>query len=175
MILGAFITVLNQTIMSVAIPELISAFNIAATTALWLTTGYMLVNGVFIPLTAYLMQRFTTRELFLSAMLAFLVGSILSSVAPGFELLLIGRLVQAAGAGIIMPLLMNVVLAIFPKEKRGGAIKITHRPHNADPPSKKFAVVFVYPCRTTPSGLILKFTCQISIPFRMQRCTSSLT
>lgn len=124
MILGAFITVLNQTIMSVAIPELITAFNIAATTAQWLTTGYMLVNGVFIPLTAYLMQRFTTRELFLSAMLAFLVGSILSSVAPGFELLLIGRLVQAAGAGIIMPLLMNVVLAIFPEEKRGGAMGI---------------------------------------------------
>ncbi|WP_456094017.1 MFS transporter [Paenibacillus sinensis] len=73
----------------------------------------MLVNGVFIPLTAYLMQRFTTRELFLSAMLAFLAGSILSSVTPGFELLLIGRLVQAAGAGIVMPLLMNVVLRHF--------------------------------------------------------------
>lgn len=84
----------------------------------------MLVNGVFIPLTAYLMQRFTTRELFLSAMLAFLAGSILSGVAPGFEVLLIGRLVQAAGAGIIMPLLMNVVLAIFPEEKRGGAMGI---------------------------------------------------
>lgn len=122
MILGAFIAVLNQTIMSVAIPELITAFNIEATTAQWLTTGYMLVNGVFIPITAYLMQRFTTRELFLSAMLAFLAGSVVSGVAPGFELLLIGRLIQAAGAGIIMPLLMNVVLAIYPQEKRGGAM-----------------------------------------------------
>ncbi|CAH1194585.1 Multidrug export protein EmrB [Paenibacillus auburnensis] len=122
MILGAFITVLNQTIMSVAIPELILSFHIAATTAQWLTTGYMLVNGVFIPVTAYLMQRFTTRELFISAMIAFLVGSVISSVAPGFEVLLIGRLVQAAGAGIIMPLLMNVVLALFPEEKRGGAM-----------------------------------------------------
>ncbi|MFD1776435.1 DHA2 family efflux MFS transporter permease subunit [Paenibacillus rhizophilus] len=122
MILGAFITVLNQTIMSVAIPELITAFDIAATTAQWLTTGYMLVNGVFIPLTAYLMQRFTTRELFLSAMIAFLAGSTISGIAPGFEVLLIGRLIQAAGAGIIMPLLMNVVLALFPEEKRGGAM-----------------------------------------------------
>ncbi|KNZ40721.1 DHA2 family efflux MFS transporter permease subunit [Acetobacterium bakii] len=122
MILGAFIAVLNQTIMSVAIPKLITDFNIATTTAQWLTTGYMLVNGVFIPVTAYLMRRFTTRELFLSAMSTFLVGSIISGVAPGFDVLLIGRLVQAAGAGIIMPLLMNVVLDIFPEEKRGGAM-----------------------------------------------------
>lgn len=122
MILGAFITVLNQTIMSVATPELIKAFDIAATTAQWLTTGYMLANGVFIPMTAYLIQRFTTRELFLSAMIAFLTGSIISGIASGFEVLLIGRLIQAAGAGIIMPLLMNVVLALFPEEKRGGAM-----------------------------------------------------
>ena len=122
MILGAFIAILNQTIMSVAIPKLIINFNIATTTAQWLTTGYMLVNGVFIPLTAYLMQRFTTRELFLTAMITFLIGSIVSGAAPGFEVLLVGRLIQAAGAGIIMPLLMNVVLAIFPVEKRGGAM-----------------------------------------------------
>lgn len=122
MILGAFIAVLNQTIMSVAIPKLITDFNIATTTAGWLTTGYMLVNGVFIPVTAYLMRRFTTRELFLTAMSAFLIGSIVSGVAPGFDVLLAGRLIQAAGAGIIMPLLMNVVLAIFPAEKRGGAM-----------------------------------------------------
>jgi EmrB/QacA subfamily drug resistance transporter len=122
MILGAFIAVLNQTIMSVAIPELITDFNIATTTAGWLTTGYMLVNGVFIPVTAYLMRRFSTRELFLTAMTTFLIGSIVSGTAPGFEVLLAGRLIQAAGAGIIMPLLMNVVLAIFPVEKRGGAM-----------------------------------------------------
>lgn len=97
-------------------------FNIASTTAGWLTTGYMLVNGVFIPVTAYLMQRFTTRELFLTAMSTFLIGSIVSGVAPGFEVLLAGRFIQAAGAGIIIPLLMNVVLAIFPAEKRGGAM-----------------------------------------------------
>ncbi len=122
MILGAFIAVLNQTIMSVPIPKLMIEFNIATTTAGWLTTGYMLVNGVFIPITAYFMQRFTTRKLFISAMSVFLVGSIISGIAPGFEVLLAGRLIQAAGAGIIMPLLMNVVFAIFPAEKRGGAM-----------------------------------------------------
>lgn len=122
MILGAFIAVLNQTIMGVALPPLMVEFNIAASTGQWLTTGYMLVNGVLIPITAFLMQRFTTRELFQASMIIFLIGTIVSAVAPGFELLLTGRLIQAAGAGIIMPLLMNVILTIFPPDKRGAAM-----------------------------------------------------
>lgn len=122
MIVGAFIAVLNQTIMSVALPELMIDFDIAAATAQWLTTGYMLVNGVLIPITAYLMQRFTTRELFQSSMIVFLIGTIVSAAANGFEILLVGRLIQAAGAGIIMPLLMNVILTVFPPDKRGAAM-----------------------------------------------------
>lgn len=122
MILGAFIAVLNQTIMSVALPELMIDFSIEASTAQWLTTGYMLVNGVLIPITAFLMQRFTTRELFQSSMIIFLVGTIVSAVAPNFDILLTGRLIQAAGAGIIMPLLMNVILTVFPPDKRGAAM-----------------------------------------------------
>ncbi|OMF30101.1 MFS transporter [Paenibacillus sp. FSL H8-0548] len=122
MILGAFIAVLNQTIMSVALPELMVDFSIEASTAQWLTTGYMLVNGVLIPITAYLMHRFTTRELFLSSMFIFLVGTIVSAAANDFNILLTGRLIQAAGAGIIMPLLMNVILTVFPPDKRGAAM-----------------------------------------------------
>ncbi|WP_423753696.1 DHA2 family efflux MFS transporter permease subunit [Bacillus cereus] len=122
MIIGAFLATFNQTIMSVAIPELMKDFDINASTAQWLTTGYMLVNGVLIPITAFLMQRFTTRQLFQSSMIIFLVGTIVSAVAANFPVLLTGRLIQAAGAGIIMPLLMNVVLAIFPAEKRGSAM-----------------------------------------------------
>jgi EmrB/QacA subfamily drug resistance transporter len=122
MIIGAFLATFNQTIMSVAIPELMKDFDINASTAQWLTTGYMLVNGVLIPITAFLMQRFTTRQLFQSSMIIFLVGTIVSAVATNFPVLLTGRLVQAVGAGIIMPLLMNVVLAIFPAENRGSAM-----------------------------------------------------
>ncbi|KWX77077.1 DHA2 family efflux MFS transporter permease subunit [Paenibacillus jilunlii] len=144
MILGAFIAVLNQTLMSVATPELMGDFQISAATAQWLTTGYMLVNGVFIPVTAYFMQRFTTRELFLSAMLIFLGGSILAGAAPNFGLLLAGRLIQAAGAGIIMPLLMNVVLAIYPVEKRGGAMGMIG-----------FAIIFAPAIGPTYAGYIL--------------------
>lgn len=122
MILGTFLMTLNQTVMSVATPILMVDFDISASTAQWLTTGYMLVNGVLIPITAYLMRRFTTRELFLTSMLLFLAGTILSALATGFPTLLAGRLVQAAGGGIIMPLLTNVVLSLFPPAKRGAAM-----------------------------------------------------
>ncbi|MBN2983758.1 DHA2 family efflux MFS transporter permease subunit [Cohnella algarum] len=122
MILGAFLATLNQTVMTVAIPELIGEFKIAAATAQWLTTGYMLVNGVLIPITAYLMQRFSTRQLFQASMWIFLVGTIVSALATNFPVLLTGRMIQAAGAGITMPLLMNVILTIFPPEKRGAAM-----------------------------------------------------
>lgn len=122
MILGAFLATLNQTIMSVAAPELMHDFNIAASTVQWLTTGYMLVNGVLIPITAYLMQRFTTRELFQASMIIFLAGTIVSAIATNFPILLTGRMIQAAGAGIIMPLLTNVILTLFPPDKRGAAM-----------------------------------------------------
>ncbi|QKE74133.1 DHA2 family efflux MFS transporter permease subunit [Arthrobacter citreus] len=122
LILGAFLATLNQTLMSVAIPELMVDFHIKAATAQWLTTGYMLVNGVLIPITAYLMLRFTTRQLYQASMIIFLAGTIVSAIATDFPVLLTGRLIQAAGAGIIMPLLTNVILTIFPPEKRGGAM-----------------------------------------------------
>ncbi|MBO9600519.1 MAG: DHA2 family efflux MFS transporter permease subunit, partial [Cohnella sp.] len=113
---------LNQTVMTVAVPELMKDFDITAATAQWLTTGYMLVNGVLVPITAFLMRRFSTRELFQASMLIFLVGTVTSALATGFPVLLTGRLIQAAGAGIIMPLLMTVILTLFPPEKRGAAM-----------------------------------------------------
>ncbi|WP_051758436.1 DHA2 family efflux MFS transporter permease subunit [Rossellomorea vietnamensis] len=122
MILGAFFTIFNQTTMTVALPTIMDVFSIDASTGQWLTTGYMLVNGVLIPVTGFLMQRYTTRQLFLSAMVIFLMGTIVSALAPNFPVLLTGRLIQAASTGIIMPLLMNVVLKLYPPEKRGTAM-----------------------------------------------------
>lgn len=97
MILGAFLATLNQTIMSVATPELMGDFNISAATAQWLTTGYMLVNGVLIPITAYFMQRFSTKQLFQASMFIFLIGTIVSALADNFGTLLTGRMIQADG------------------------------------------------------------------------------
>lgn len=122
MILGAFLTTLNQTIMSVATPELMKDFNIAASTAQWLTTGYLLVNGVLIPITAYFMQRFSTRQLFQASMFIFLLGTVIAAIAQDFPTLLTGRMIQAAGAGIVMPLLSMVILTLFVPEKRGAAM-----------------------------------------------------
>ncbi|WP_019155156.1 DHA2 family efflux MFS transporter permease subunit, partial [Robertmurraya massiliosenegalensis] len=105
-----------------ALPDLMVQFEVSPTTVQWLATGFMLVNGILIPVTAFLMKRFTTRQLFIASMLFLLVGTLLNAIAPNFAILLTGRLVQAAGAGIIMPLLMMVVLVVFPENGRGTAM-----------------------------------------------------
>jgi drug resistance transporter, EmrB/QacA subfamily len=122
MILGAFVALLNQTLMNVALPKMMTDLNITTNTAQWITTGYMLVNGVCIPVTAFLMETFTTRKLFLSAMGLFTIGTLICALSPNFFILMVGRVVQASGAGIIMPLMTNVFLTIFPPEKRGAAM-----------------------------------------------------
>lgn len=122
MILGVFVAILNETLLNVALSKIMDDFGIAPSTAQWLTTGYLLVIGVLIPVTAYLIQRFTTRSLFLGAMGLFTVGTFVAAIAPGIEVLLIGRLLQAAGTGLLFPLLTNVVFSIVPIEKRGSAM-----------------------------------------------------
>lgn len=123
-LLGAFVTILNQTLMNVALPHMMNEFNVSADTVQWLITGYMLINGVLVPISAYLVQTFSSRDLFIFAMGSFGLGSLISALSPSFAVLLTGRLVQAIGAGIIMPLMMNVFLAIFPPESRGKAMGV---------------------------------------------------
>jgi DHA2 family multidrug resistance protein len=122
--LGMFISVLNQTLLNVAIPHLITEFNVTPTDAEWLLTGYMLVNGILIPLSAFLIERFGIRNLFIAAMIFFTGGSFVCGLAPTFSMLLIGRLLQAVGAGILMPLSMTIILSIFPPENRGKGMGI---------------------------------------------------
>lgn len=122
LVFGTFVTVLNQTVVAPAIPSVMGEMSVDAATAQWLTTGFTLVNAIMVPVTAYLIDRFTTRRLFLVAMGIFTVGSILAGWAPSFIVLLLGRLVQAAGAGILMPLVMTVLMLTFPMEKRGQAM-----------------------------------------------------
>ncbi|MCL6454507.1 MAG: DHA2 family efflux MFS transporter permease subunit [Alicyclobacillus sp.] len=119
LIFGAFAAILNQTLLNVAIPHLMTAFNVSADTVQWLSTGYMLTNGILVPITAFLIATFTTRTLFISAMTSFTIGSFICSIAPTFPVMLIGRIVQAAGAGVMMPLMMTVVLNLYPPETRG--------------------------------------------------------
>ncbi len=122
MMLGAFVAILNQTLLNVAIPHIMTDLNVSASTVQWLSTGYMLTNGIFIPITAFLIARLGTRKLFISAVFAFTVGSLICALSTSFSLLMLGRVVQAAGAGVMMPLLMTVFLTIYPPEKRGAAM-----------------------------------------------------
>ncbi|KHD86789.1 DHA2 family efflux MFS transporter permease subunit [Heyndrickxia ginsengihumi] len=124
MMLGALVAFLNQTLINIALPQIMNHLHITAATANWLSTIYMLTNGIVIPITAYLMSRFTTRQLFLASMGLFTIGTLICAVAPGFSVLLIGRVVQAVGAGIIMPLMINVIFILFPPHRRGFAMGI---------------------------------------------------
>jgi len=121
---GAFVAVLNSTLLNIALPSIMGSFGIQASTAQWLTTGYMLVNGIMIPTSAFLVQKFSTRQLFLTAMTLFSLGTIIAGQAHVFPLLLGARMMQASGSAIMMPLLMNVLLTGFPIEKRGQAMGI---------------------------------------------------
>ena len=122
LLIGTFCTVLNQTLLTTAFPALMKAFNISASSVQWLTTGFLLVNGIMIPISAWLINKFSSKRLYLTAMTIFLIGTITCFVAPNFSTLLIGRLIQAAGVGISMPLLQNIMLSIFHPEKRGSAM-----------------------------------------------------
>lgn len=122
LLIGTFCTVLNQTLLTTAFPTLMKAFDISASSVQWLTTGFLLVNGIMIPISAWLINKFSSKRLYITAMIIFLIGTITCFVAPNFSTLLIGRLVQAAGVGISMPLLQNIMLSIFPPEKRGAAM-----------------------------------------------------
>lgn len=119
---GAFIAILNQTLMITAIPPIMEEMHITANSAQWLTTVFMLVNGIMIPISAFLLERFTTRQLFISAMSIFAVGTLVGGIAPNFEILLLGRIIQSGGAGIMLPLMTTVFLMIFPVNKRGAAM-----------------------------------------------------
>src|SRR5699024_3243333 len=79
---------------------------------------FMLVNGIMIPVTAFLIERFTSRQLLLTAMSIFAVGTLLCAIGIDFSMLLIGRVLQAAGAGIMMPLMHTILFLPLPKEKR---------------------------------------------------------
>lgn len=119
---GVFVAILNQTLLATALPHIMEDLDITANTAQWLTTVFMLVNGVMIPITAFLINKYTTRHLFFVAMGLFAAGTIICALAPGFATLMLGRIVQASGAGIMMPLAQTVLFVIFPVEKRGQAM-----------------------------------------------------
>ncbi|MYL59814.1 DHA2 family efflux MFS transporter permease subunit, partial [Virgibacillus halodenitrificans] len=119
LIIGAFFAILNETLLNIALTTLMEEFHISLPTVQWMATGFMLVMGIVIPVSALLLQWFTTRQLFLGTMTVFSIGTAISAMAPSFSILLVGRLIQAVGTGLLMPIIFNVFLLIYPPHKRG--------------------------------------------------------
>ncbi len=119
---GAFAAILNQTLLATAIPHIMEDLNLEANTAQWLQSIFMLVNGIMIPITAFLINKFSTRTLFFTAMSLFGLGTLICGISPNFPLLMTGRILQAAGAGIIMPLMQTILFLVYPRSERGKAM-----------------------------------------------------
>ncbi|HDA1592621.1 TPA: DHA2 family efflux MFS transporter permease subunit [Staphylococcus aureus] len=122
LLFGMFIAILNQTLLNVALPKINTEFNVSASTGQWLMTGFMLVNGILIPITAYLFNKYSYRKLFLVALVLFTIGSLICAISMNFPIMMVGRVLQAIGAGVLMPLGSIVIITIYPPEKRGAAM-----------------------------------------------------
>ncbi|HBC4251800.1 TPA: DHA2 family efflux MFS transporter permease subunit [Staphylococcus aureus] len=122
LLFGMFIAILNQTLLNVTLPKINTEFNISASTGQWLMTGFMLVNGILIPITAYLFNKYSYRKLFLVALVLFTIGSLICAISMNFPIMMVGRVLQAIGAGVLMPLGSIVIITIYPPEKRGAAM-----------------------------------------------------
>ncbi|HLR63323.1 MAG TPA: MDR family MFS transporter [Lentibacillus sp.] len=119
---ASFLSVLTQFLLITAFPKIMHEFAINSTDVQWLTTGYMLTIAVLIPITAYFIDTFKTRNLMMSAMLLFLIGTLICLVAPSFPILLVGRVFQGMGSGIMIPLMQTILFLMYPREKRGFAM-----------------------------------------------------
>ncbi len=125
LLMGGFIALLNETILNVAFPQLIKSLEVPLKTIQWLGTAYMIVIGILVPVTAFLIKTFTTRKLYLTAMTVFLVGTVLCGVSHSFGFLLVSRVLQGVGTGMMLPIMMDSIMEIFPRSKRGTAMGIS--------------------------------------------------
>jgi MFS transporter, DHA2 family, lincomycin resistance protein len=119
LLVAAFVAILNETTMGIAIPDVMEDLSISAVAAQWLTTAFMLTMAVVIPITGFLLRRFTTKQIFVAAMTLFSVGTLIAFLSPGFPVLIAARVVQASGTAIMMPLLMTTVMTVVPPQHRG--------------------------------------------------------
>jgi len=130
---ASFLSVLTQFLLITAFPKIMQEFAVNSTEVQWLTTGYMLTAAILIPITAYFIDTFKTRNLMLSAMLLFFIGTLIGLVAPSFSILLIGRIFQGIGSGIMIPLMQTILFLLYPREKRGFAMGLAGMVINVAP------------------------------------------
>lgn len=124
LVLGAMVMILNETSLSVALPAIMADYSIPATSAQWLLTGFMLTMAVVIPTTGFLLERLTTRQIFVASAGLFLAGTVVAALAPSFFILLVGRVLQAGGTALMIPTLMTVAMTLVPAQRRGTVMGI---------------------------------------------------
>ncbi|WP_019240626.1 MULTISPECIES: DHA2 family efflux MFS transporter permease subunit [Bacillus] len=124
LLVAGFVGLFSETALNIALGELSHIFNVDATTIQWLATGYFLTLGILVPVTGILMQKFTTRQMFMASLFLSIIGTVLAALAPVFSLLLTARVIQAAGLAIVLPLTQNVIFTIFPPKRRGTAMGV---------------------------------------------------
>lgn len=122
MMLGAFVGMFSETSLNIALPQLMAQLHVNQSTVQWLVTGYMLVIGVVLPLSSLLTKWFTARQIVIFGLCAFTFGSVVSAIGNGFLMVLIGRMIQGIGTGLILPLMFTVALQIFPPQKIGAVM-----------------------------------------------------
>ena len=177
LMVGAFVVILNETAMNVALATIMVDLDVTERTAQWLTTGFMLTMAVVIPTTGWLLQRFSTRQAFTLAMSLFSLGTVVCSLAFAFPLLLGGRIIQALGTAIMMPLLMTTTIEVVPTRMRGRVMGLTSMVISVAPaigPTLsglvlhflpwRFVFVVVLPIALTILGLGLRFVRNLDQP-----------
>ena len=124
LLIGGFVGMFSESALNIALSQLMTDFSVNAATIQWLTTGYLLIVGILLPMSSLLVRWFTTRQLMFTALSCFFIGALLAGLAGDFPLLLIGRLIQGAATGLLLPLVFNTAIAIYPKEKLGTAMGV---------------------------------------------------
>ncbi|MFK9120333.1 DHA2 family efflux MFS transporter permease subunit [Peribacillus frigoritolerans] len=122
LLISGAVGMFNETAINIALTNLIDVFQISAATAQWLTTGFMLTLGILMPMSGLLLQMFSTRKLFVGSVMSLIVGTLIAALSFNFEMLMFARVLQAIGMGLLLPLIFNTVLVIYPLEKRGAAM-----------------------------------------------------
>lgn len=144
-LIAGFIGLFSETALNMALGELIEIFSISPPSVQWLTTGYLLTLGILVPVSGFIMQWFTTRQLFIASLLFSIGGTLIAALAPSFTVLLLSRVIQAIGTGLLLPLMFNTILLIFPVHKRGATMGIMG-----------LVIMFAPAIGPTISGLVLE-------------------
>jgi MFS transporter, DHA2 family, lincomycin resistance protein len=121
LLICGFVGMFSETALNIAISNLMDVFQISAATAQWLTTSFLLTLGILMPMTGLLLQWFSTRQLFTISLTSSIVGTLIAALAFKFEILIAARILQAVGMGLLIPLMFNTILVVYPPEKRGAS------------------------------------------------------